>query len=61
MNPVSWQAEATEVCEGFNHEDAGPLDMLNAASKLLQASEYFAAKDAAPRRGPTKLEFGVTA
>ena len=55
MNPVSWQVEATEVCEGFNHEDAGPLDMLHAASKLLQASEYFAAKDAAPRRGPKSL------
>lgn len=51
MDPVSWQLEATHVCEGFDHEEAGPLDTHAAASKLLQASEYFAAKDAAPRRG----------
>lgn len=50
MNPAAWQAEAATVCEGFDHEDAGRLDANAAASSLLQAAEYFAAKDAAPRR-----------
>ena len=54
MNPVSWQIEAAEVCEGFDHEEAEPLDMQAAAVKLLQASEYFASKDAAPRHGSNK-------
>ena len=50
MDPISWQVEASEVCEGFGHEDAEPLDVQHAAEKLMIAAEYFAAKDAAPRR-----------
>ena len=30
MNPVSWQLEAAEVCEGLDHEDAESLDVQQA-------------------------------
>lgn len=53
MNPVSWQAEAAEVCEGLDHEDAQSLDVQQASEKLMTAAEYFVMKDAAPRRSKT--------
>ena len=55
MNPAAWQAEALTVCEGFDHEDADRLDANAAADSLLQAAEYFAAKDAAPRRSAKRV------
>lgn len=53
MNPVSWQVEAAEVCEGLDHEDAESLDVQQASEKLMTAAEYFVMKDAAPRRTRT--------
>ncbi len=53
MNPVSWQVEAAEVCEGLDHEDAESLDVQQASEKLMTAAEYFVMKDAAPRRTKT--------
>ena len=42
MDPVYWGIEGAEVCEGFDHEDAEPLDVQHASEKLLRAADYFA-------------------
>ena len=42
MDPVSWGIEGAEVCEGFDHEDAEPVDVQHASDQLLKAADYFA-------------------
>ena len=41
MDPISWGIEGAEVCEGFDHEDADPVDMPHASGQLLKSAEYF--------------------
>lgn len=42
MDPVSWGIEGSEVCEGFDHEDAESVDVQHASEQLLKAADYFA-------------------
>lgn len=38
MSPEGWSQEKSEICEGFDHPDAPPLDTEAAAAQLKQAT-----------------------
>ena len=48
MDPAAWQQEGKEVCEGFDHEDADPLNMQDATAKLKLTTEHFVVRSALP-------------
>jgi Fe-S-cluster containining protein len=44
MDARQWRAEAEQICEGFDHPDAPPTDLAEAARQLRTATAHDAAR-----------------
>ena len=47
VDPLAWETEAFQTCEGINHESAAVVDGLEAEQQLALSSAHFAERDAA--------------
>lgn len=47
MDPLAWEMEALQTCEGISHESAEVVDGVAAGQQLALSSAHFAERDAA--------------
>ena len=48
MDPAAWAGERTRICEGIEHEEAGPCDAESAGEQLRLATEHVGRRRAVP-------------
>lgn len=47
VDPLAWEMEAFQTCEGINHESATVVDGVAAGQQLATSTAHFAERDAA--------------